>query len=182
MQDITTLKEEWRQILTTFANTVTLEKGNVLVIGCSTSEIAGFPIGKSGSIEIASMLYEVLLSFQEKYGVFIAIQCCEHLNRALVVSKALAIRDHLEIVQAIPQRNAGGALGAVFFEREQEAVLVESIQADYGMDLGLTLIGMHLKRVAVPVRLPMNRFGQAIITVAKTRPKYIGGARAVYAE
>lgn len=182
MQDIQGLKEEWEQVLTAFEKAVNLRKGALLVIGCSTSEIAGFPIGKSGSLEIAHILVDGLMKFKERHQINVAVQCCEHLNRALVVSRQFAEKKQLEIVNAWPQRHAGGALGTVFFEREKEAVLVETIRADYGIDLGLTLIGMHLKHVAVPVRLPMNHLGQAIFTAAKTRPKYIGGARAVYAD
>lgn len=182
MHNIVDLQEEWNQVLTAFEKTVNLRKGDLLVIGCSTSEIAGFPIGKSGSIEIANLLVEELMKFKEEHQIDIAVQCCEHLNRALVVSRTVAEKNCLEMVNVLPQIHAGGALGTVFFEREQDAVLVETIQADYGIDLGLTLIGMHLKKVAVPIRLPMNRLGQAVFTVAKTRPKYIGGARAVYAD
>lgn len=182
MQDMAELKEEWEQILTAFEKAVNLRKGDLLVVGCSTSEIAGFSIGKSGSLEIANILVDGLMQFRKKHQIDVAVQCCEHLNRALVVSRGVAKENRLEIVNALPQRHAGGAMGTVFFEREDDAVLVETIQADYGIDLGLTLIGMHLKHVVVPIRLPMNRLGQAIFTAAKTRPKYIGGARAVYAD
>ncbi len=180
MDELARLQVRWLQILDAFANSVHPQKNKIFVIGCSTSEITGHTIGKAGSLEIAEMMCQGLLAFREKYGVFIAVQCCEHLNRALVVPRQLAEQECLTIVQAIPQRYAGGALGTVFFEKEQDAVLVEAIQADYGMDIGLTLIGMHLKPVAIPVRLPFDRLGQAIFTAAKTRPKYIGGARAVY--
>ena len=59
---------------------------------------------------------------------------------------------------------------------------LEEIRADAGLDIGGTLIGMHLKKVAVPVRPEQNRVGEAIVLAARVRPKFIGGNRACYDE
>ena len=140
-QTINELEQQWAQILTEFENQVTLEPGKIFVVGCSTSEIIGQGIGKAGSVQIAEVLLEGLMKFQDKNQIWVAIQCCEHLNRALVIPRQLAMREKLEVVSAIPVRHAGGALGATCFALNEDMVLVENIQADYGIDLGLTLIG-----------------------------------------
>ena len=152
--------------------------GGILVVGCSTSEVAGHKIGTRGSQDIAEGIYQVLHRFATAMGVSLAIQCCEHLNRALVVPRKLVREERLEEVSVIPIPEAGGALAAVAYQKMEDAVVVESILADYGLDIGDTLIGMHLKAVAVPVRLPIERIGHAHLTAATTRPKRIGGARA----
>ena len=147
-----------------------------LVIGCSTSEVAGKHIGTDGSEEIAKVIYETLA----KKNVRLAFQCCEHLNRALVIERELAEEKNLEIVSAIPIRKAGGAMATYAYNEMKDPVLVEAIQADCGIDIGDTFIGMHLKRVAVPVRCETKQIGQAHVTLAITRPKLIGGVRATY--
>lgn len=162
-------------------HSVKFKPGQILIVGCSTSEVAGISIGKGGSREIAEGLYSVLESAAEQYGIFIAVQCCEHLNRALVVSEACAEKYNLTQVMVVPHDHAGGAFATVAYHKmKPQACLVESIQAHAGLDIGLTLIGMHLRPVAVPVRLGVKAIGCAPLVAARTRPKLIGGARAVY--
>ena len=155
-----------------------LKKGSILVIGCSTSEILGSKIGTNSAPEIAKEVFDGLYNCAKEKGVHLAIQCCEHLNRAVVVEEETA--KNLEIVNVIPQPKAGGSLATVAYSSFNNPVVVEEIKADAGLDIGLTLIGMHLKKVAVPVRLENNKIGEAIVVGARTRPKFIGGARAVY--
>jgi uncharacterized protein (TIGR01440 family) len=157
-----------------------LSDRHLLVVGVSTSEVIGRRIGTSGSEEVAEAIYDGLARVQEKRGFHLAFQCCEHLNRALVVSRAAMERFGLEEVSAIPIPKAGGAMAAHAYRRMEDPVLVERVVADAGIDIGDTLIGMHLRPVAVPVRPSVRQIGQAHVTMAKTRPKLIGGARAVY--
>ncbi|MFZ5827426.1 MAG: TIGR01440 family protein [Bacillota bacterium] len=157
-----------------------LEPGQVLVVGCSTSEVAGQRIGTAGSEEVARAILEPLWEVAQQHGIFLACQACEHLNRALVVQREAAQRYGWDQVTVIPVPKAGGAFAARALHHLPGAVVVEEIQAHAGLDIGLTLIGMHLKRVAVPVRLKTTTIGQARITAARTRPKLIGGERAVY--
>lgn len=158
----------------------TLNPGQIFVVGCSTSEIRGSRIGSSGSEEVAGAVWQGLYSAVADTGLLLAVQCCEHLNRALVVERMTMERYGLEEVAVVPMPHAGGSLAAEAFRRMSDPVVVESIAAHLGLDIGLTLIGMHLRRVAVPVRLQQCRIGQALLTAARTRPKLIGGARAVY--
>ncbi|WP_163099536.1 TIGR01440 family protein [Peribacillus alkalitolerans] len=174
------LTQQLRQILDDLAKSVDFNDKKLLVIGCSTSEIAGERIGTAGTMEIASSIFNVLHDFHEKTGVQLAFQCCEHLNRALVITAASAQKYGYEEVSVVPVRNAGGALGTTAFERLNGAVVVESIKADVGIDIGDTFIGMHLKPVAVPVRSSQKNIGHAHVTMAYSRPKLIGGTRAVY--
>ncbi|PGZ94629.1 MULTISPECIES: TIGR01440 family protein [unclassified Bacillus (in: firmicutes)] len=159
---------------------VSFTSDHVLVIGCSTSEVSGQRIGTSGTIEVAEVLFNEIKAFQDETGVQLAFQCCEHLNRAIVVQRKTAKSLQLDEVTVIPVRTAGGALASYAFRHIDDAVIVEHIKADAGIDIGDTLIGMHLKHVAVPLRTSIKQVGQAHITAAKTRPKLIGGARAVY--
>ncbi len=157
-----------------------LNAGDTLVIGCSTSEVLGGVIGKNGSLEAAETIVDAALSVLQPRGIYLAAQCCEHLNRAIVVEKAAA--DTNKIVSVLPQMHAGGSFATTVYGRLQAPVVVEEIAADAGLDIGGTLIGMHLKKVAVPARLSVNRIGNAILLAATTRPKYIGGCRAKYPE
>ncbi len=156
------------------------EKGDILVVGCSTSEVLGERIGTSGSIDTATEIFRTLLSKCRENGLYLACQCCEHLNRALVVEKELAKRDRLCIVSAVPHEKAGGSFGAAAYRGFENPVLVEEISAQLGIDIGSTLIGMHMQRVCVPVRTSIKKIGEAPVTFAKVRPKYIGGERAKY--
>lgn len=155
-----------------------LKAGDLVVVGCSTSEVTGHKIGTDSSVEVAEQIFEGIYQTLRKAGVNLAVQCCEHLNRALVLEKEAA--KGMEIVNALPQPKAGGSLATVAYARFALPVLVEHVQADAGLDIGDTLIGMHLKAVAVPVRLSIRRIGEANLVAARVRPKFVGGARAVY--
>ena len=155
-----------------------LKKGNIFVVGCSTSEVIGAKIGTNSSPEVAQVLFEALHDYAKEKGIYLAIQCCEHLNRAIVVEKEAV--PFAETVNVVPQPKAGGSLATAAYQGFAHPVVVEEIKADAGIDIGSTLIGMHLKKVAVPVRLEHNTIGEATIVAARTRPKFIGGVRAVY--
>lgn len=157
-----------------------LSSGDLLVVGCSSSEIVGEKIGKGSSLEAARAVFEGIYPILAERGIFLAAQCCEHLNRALIVEEMYARSHGLETVCVKPVPKAGGSFAVAVYERFDDPVAVEEIRADAGMDIGGTLIGMHLKRVAVPVRLSLDHIGDAILLCARTRPKYIGGERAVY--
>ena len=151
---------------------------DIVVVGCSSSEVAGRRIGSTSSPEIAGAIFEGLYPVLQERELFLAAQCCEHLNRALIVERAAAERYRLEIVNAVPQPKAGGSFAAAAYAAFADPVAVEEVRAVCGMDIGGTLIGMHLARVAVPVRLDSGRIGEASLICARTRPKFIGGARA----
>ena len=157
-----------------------IRPGQILVIGTSTSEIAGNRIGTAGSVEIAAAVYEGIERVRREVRFYPAYQCCEHLNRALAVEEEMLERYEAEIVSAIPVPNAGGSMAAYAFSQLTGACLVESVRAHAGVDIGDTLIGMHLRPVAVPFRPSVREIGHAHVTAAYTRPKLIGGARAVY--
>lgn len=176
--------EAWAQnlqtILDEFLEQTSLSEKNILVIGCSTSEVIGKKIGTAGSLEVAEMIFQKLQKLKRQTGVQLAFQCCEHLNRALVVERSTLEEKGLEEVTVVPARSAGGAMATYAYEHFQNPVVVEFIKADAGIDIGDTLIGMHLKHVAVPVRTSVRTIGEAHVTLAKMRPKLIGGARAIY--
>ena len=159
-----------------------LEAGDLFVVGCSSSEIMGGHIGHDSSMEAAAAVLAGVLPPLQAQGVFLAAQCCEHLNRAIVLERAAAKSGGYTIVSAIPQPHAGGSWATSCWRAFRDPVLVEEVRAAAGMDIGGTLIGMHLRRVAVPVRLSLDHIGQAILLCARTRPPFIGGARAVYSE
>ncbi len=159
-----------------------LKKGQILVVGCSSSELVGARIGKGSSLEAAQAAFAGIYPLLREKGIYLAVQCCEHLNRALIVERELAEARGFEIVNAVPQPHAGGSFAVTAWANFEEPVAVETIVADAGMDIGGTLIGMHLRRVAVPVRLSLDHIGEALLLCARTRPKYIGGSRAVYRE
>lgn len=161
-----------------------LKIGDLFVVGCSSSEILGEKIGTHSSVEVAEAVFEGIHSVLHEHGVELAAQCCEHLNRALIVERAVAEQFGLEEVNVVPQPKAGGSFGTTAYKRFDDPVAVESLKqsASAGMDIGGTLIGMHLKKVAVPVRLAQNHIGDAILLAARTRPKFIGGDRAHYDE
>ena len=154
--------------------------GKVLVVGCSTSEVRGNKIGTGGSMELAKAFYTTLQAVCQKHGMYLAAQCCEHLNRALVVDEAVMEKFGWQQVTVRPIEHAGGAFAAQAYNTLEHPVVVEEIKADMGLDIGQTLIGMHLKRVAVPVRLARKTLGDAVLTAAYVRPPLIGGQRAVY--
>lgn len=157
-----------------------LTAGQILVIGCSSSELIGERIGKHSSMEAAVNLYEAIAPVLAEHGILLAAQCCEHLNRALIVERKTAEAYGLDPVWVKPQPKAGGSFATTVWEHMNDPVAVETVKAHAGMDIGSTLIGMHLRRVAVPVRLSINRIGEASLVCARTRPAYIGGPRAQY--
>lgn len=159
-----------------------LKKGDILVVGCSSSEVIGEKIGTNSSVDTANEIFNVIYSTLKENGIFLAAQCCEHLNRAIIIEKELATRERLDEVNVVPQPKAGGSFATAAYKNFENAVAVEHIKANAGIDIGATLIGMHLKDVAVPVRLSVKTIGEAIIIAAKTRPKFIGGPRANYDE
>ena len=157
-----------------------LMPGAMVVVGCSTSEVLGSRIGTNSNPDTARRIFAALADCAKEHGFYLAIQCCEHLNRALITERKAV--PGAEIVNVVPQPKAGGSLATAAYGAFEDPVAVEQIAADAGMDIGLTLIGMHLKKVAVPVRLEHNRIGDALVVAARTRPKFIGGIRAVYDE
>ena len=159
-----------------------LRAGDIFVVGCSSSEIVGGHIGKDSSMEAAAAVLAGILPVLKAQGVYLAAQCCEHLNRAIVIEQEAAEKYGYEQVNAVPQPHAGGSWATNCWQAFEHPVLVEEVRAAAGIDIGGTLIGMHLKRVAVPVRLTIKQIGAAPIICARTRPKYIGGSRAVYQE
>ena len=155
-----------------------LKKGDIVVVGCSTSEVLGSKLGTNSSPDTAKVLFESIYTVLKEKGIYLAAQCCEHLNRAIITEKA-AVPFH-EYVNVVPQPKAGGSFATEAYKHFDAPVAVEEIKADAGIDIGLTLIGMHLKKVAVPVRLSVKTIGEAIVSAARTRPKFIGGERAHY--
>ena len=171
-----------RQAVTELLDQAGLKPGQLLVIGCSSSEMVGQRIGKGSSMEAAKAAFSGIYPVLQERGIRLAVQCCEHLNRALIVERETAERFGFEIVNVVPQPHAGGSFAVTAYAAFTDPVAVETVVADAGLDIGGTLIGMHLRRVAVPVRLTLDRIGEARILCARTRPKYIGGARAAYLE
>ena len=172
------IKEECINVINELCREARLKKGDILVVGCSTSEVVGSKIGTNSDPDTALEIYEGISSVLKDKGIYLAVQCCEHLNRAIVTERACV--PFSEYVNVVPQKKAGGSLATVAYGKMVDPVVVEEIKADAGIDIGLTLIGMHLKRVAVPLRLSVNKIGNALFTCARTRPRFIGGERAVY--
>ncbi len=172
------LYEQAKNVMNEIIDKAKLQQGSVVIVGCSTSEILGKKIGTNSAPEIAKEVFNGLYDTAKAKGVFLGVQCCEHLNRAIVVEKEAG--KGYEQVNVVPQPKAGGSLATEAYNTFTEAVVVEEIKADAGVDIGLTLIGMHLKKVAVPVRLENSKIGEALVVGARTRPKFIGGIRATY--
>ena len=157
-----------------------LKAGSIVVVGCSTSEVLGSRIGTNSSPETAGEIFDALYGYVKENGLYLAVQCCEHLNRAIITERGAV--PLAEPVNVVPQPKAGGSLAAKAYAGFRDPVAIEEIKADAGLDIGYTLIGMHLKKVAVPLRLEHDRIGEAKVLAARTRPKFVGGARAVYDE
>ena len=174
------VKEESANAARQLAEAARLHKGQIVVVGCSTSEVVGHNVGSWSTPEVANAIFEGLNSVFAPMGVYIAAQCCEHLNRALIVEHEAVPNG--EIVNVMPQPKAGSSFATAAYQNFRHPVALEEIRADAGLDIGGTLIGMHLKKVAVPVRLQQNHIGQAILLAARVRPKFIGGERAIYDE
>ena len=174
------IQDQCKQIAKQLIEKAKLKKGDILVVGCSTSEVVGSKIGTNSDPDTAEQIFDGIYGTLKNNGIYLAVQCCEHLNRAIVTEKCAM--PFAEIVNAVPQKKAGGSLATVAYNRFENPIVVEEIRADAGMDIGDTFIGMHLKKVAVPVRLSVNSIGSAHLTCARVRPKFVGGSRAVYNE
>ena len=161
-------------------NTAKLEKGDIIVVGCSTSEVAGKKIGTSPGPEIARELLAGLIPLIKDSGFFLACQCCEHLERVLVVEQETMKSHSLERVNVIPRPKAGGSFATEAYAAFEHPVMVQSVSASAGLDIGGTMNGMHLRPVVVPVRLNIKQIGEAPIAAARTRPRFVGGERAIY--
>ena len=172
--------QQTKAVIKELGEKANLKPGDIVVVGCSTSEVLGAKIGTNSNPETAKEIFQALNDYAMAQGIYLAIQCCEHLNRAIVTErKAVPFG---EPVNVVPQPKAGGSLATQAYASFDDPVVLEKIQADAGLDVGFTLIGMHLKQVAVPLRLTHNTIGEATVLAARTRPKFIGGARAVYDE
>ena len=180
MIELELLKKQAESVATELVEVSNIKEGEILVVGCSSSEIVGGCIGKSSSLEAAQVVFEGINNVLKSRGVFLAAQCCEHLNRALIIEKQCADKYGYEIVNVVPGAHAGGSFATTAYASFNEPVAVEHIKAHAGIDIGDTLIGMHLKDVAVPVRLAIKHIGSANLVAARTRAKYIGGERAHY--
>ncbi len=176
--NIETLKEDCSKIFYELIEKSRLKKGDILIVGCSTSEVCGCKIGTNSNVDVAKELFDGMYTVTQEKGIFLAVQCCEHLNRAIVTERKAV--PNAEPVNVIPQKKAGGSLATAAYGTFEDPIVIENIKADAGIDIGGTLIGMHLKPVAVPLRLSVSTLGDANIICARTRPKFIGGIRAVY--
>lgn len=175
-----TIYEQTKAAIEELCGRARLTAGNIVVVGCSTSEVLGSRIGTNSSPETAGEIFRALYDCTRSRGLYLAIQCCEHLNRAIITERRAV--PYAEPVNVVPQPKAGGSLATQAYLGFDDAVAVEEIRADAGLDIGFTMIGMHLKKVAVPLRLENNKIGEAMVLAARTRPRFIGGARAVYDE
>ena len=175
-----TIYEQTTAAIAELCEKAKLRAGNIVVVGCSTSEVVGCKIGTNSSPDVAGEIFNALYAYTKSKGLYLAVQCCEHLNRAIITERKAV--PFAEPVNVIPQPKAGGSLASKAYASFAEPIAVEEIKADAGLDIGFTMIGMHLKKVAVPLRLDNNTIGEATVLAARTRPKFIGGARAAYDE
>ena len=183
--DIKTLIEQSRRAALEICEASKIKPGQIFVVGCSSSEILGSRIGTATNVDVAQAVYDGISAVLTERGVLLAGQCCEHLNRALVIEEETLMKYGFEQVNAVPQPNhAGGALATVAYQKFDDPILVESIngKADAGIDIGGTMIGMHMHSVVVPMRISLRKIGEAPIICARHRPKYVGGQRAIYDE
>lgn len=174
------IKQQIQKAVTELIEVSELRAGEILVVGCSSSEIVGETIGHGSTFEVAEAVLSAMLPILREKGIYLAAQCCEHLNRALIVERACAEKYGWEPVCVVPQPKAGGSFATAAWQSFDAPVALEHIRAHAGLDIGGTLIGMHLREVAVPVRLSLDHVGSALLLAARTRPKYIGGIRARY--
>lgn len=181
-KDLSCIIEQTKQVCLALLENAQLEKGDILVVGCSSSEVAHHQIGSFSSEEIGEAIFTTLHAITEEHGIYLVAQCCEHLNRALILEKEAAKAYGYPLVNVLPQLKAGGSFATAAYKHLSHPAAVEAIQAQAGIDIGDTLIGMHLAPVAVPVRTPAAEIGNAHVVCARTRPKYIGGERAAYSK
>ncbi|WP_394019973.1 TIGR01440 family protein [Anaerococcus cruorum] len=180
MQDINKIKEQTLNVISELIKEADLKENDILVLGGSTSEIGGGSIGKDSSLEIGNAVIKEVLNITGKENINLAVQGCEHLNRALVIEREVAEKNNFEIVSVIPALHAGGAMSVAAFSQMKDPVMIEHVIAKAGVDIGDTEIGMHVKFVQVPLRLKEKYIGKARVTALKSRPKLIGGVRAIY--
>ena len=182
--DLAAIEKDAAEVMNQVCEMSGIGAGSVVVIGCSSSEVVGERVGTHSSMDVAGALYKGIKPVADKYGVEIAAQCCEHLNRAIVMEKDVADRLGLEEVNVVPQPKAGGSFGTTVYKNCKSPVVVESLmqKADAGMDIGGVMVGMHIKPVVVPLKITKRNIGSAVVIAARRRPKYVGGARAVYNE
>ena len=176
------IKMQAKQAVTELLEASHLEKGDIFLVGCSTSEVRGAKLGTDSDIDIAKALVDAIYPILKEKGIYLAAQCCEHLDRAIVIEKEAARLYGLTQVNAIPQPKAGGSFANTVYYTLEKPCMVPEVQAAAGIDIGAVLIGMNLRRTAVPVRVSLDSIGKARIICARTRPKFVGGARAVYNE
>lgn len=174
------LKREITAVVSELLDVAKLSEGDVLVVGCSSSEVAAKQIGTFSSEEIGRTIFETIYELLKPKGIYLAAQCCEHLNRAIILERGAAYAMRLPIVNVVPQLKAGGSFATAAYHGFSHSVAVEHIAAQAGIDIGDTLIGMHLMPVAVPVRTTQTTIGSAHVVCARTRAKFIGGVRAAY--
>ncbi len=172
------IKNEARAAAEELVSAANLKRGMTVVVGCSTSEVCGSRIGSASVPEAAEAIFMGLYRVFQPLGIHMAAQCCEHLNRAIIIEREAA--GNAETVNVVPFPKAGGSFATAAYKYFSDPVAIEEIRADAGLDIGMTLIGMHLKKVAVPLRLKNNKIGEATLNAARTRPKFIGGERAHY--
>ena len=172
------IRQQAAQAAALLCEKANLHAGQLVVVGCSTSEICGSRIGSDSRPEVANVVFDAIYGELKSRGIYLAAPCCEHLNRALILERAAA--GNADIVNVVPQPKAGGSFATAAYHAFSDPVALEHIRADAGLDIGGTLIGMHLKEVAVPLRLGIDHIGSAILLAARTRPKFIGGSRAIY--
>ncbi|MBE7054169.1 MAG: TIGR01440 family protein [Ruminococcaceae bacterium] len=178
------IKKELETVVNEIIEVSKIKEGDIFVVGCSSSEVCGSKIGTNSNVDVGKIIFETIYSILNKKNIFLAAQCCEHLNRALVVEKECALKYDFDQVNVVPQPKAGGSFGTSAYNGFENPVLVESInaKAKAGLDIGGTLIGMHIKSVVVPLRVSLNKIGEANIICARSRLKCIGGIRAKYDE
>ncbi len=174
------IRLQTRDVLCALLEVARLREGDILVVGCSSSEVSGEKIGSHSVPEVAAAIFDELYTILRQRGIYLAAQCCEHLNRAIILEAAAAEKYRLDVVNVVPQPKAGGSFATAAYHALERPVAVEHVRAQAGIDIGDTLIGMHLAPVAVPVRTPVSQIGQAHVVCARTRPKFIGGVRAQY--
>lgn len=180
--DMTQISQEAYRAAKETLNAAKLKEGQLFVVGCSTSEVGGASIGTFSSPDLAEAVFGGIYQAVQEAGVYLAAQCCEHLNRALIIEEEPAEKYGYDIVNVVPQPKAGGSFAATAYKAFEAPVAVEHIKAHAGMDIGSTLIGMHLRDVAVPLRIRTEQIGDARVVCARTRAKFIGGGRAMYDE
>ena len=180
--DLAKIGADTRQIVLDVLDKAALVEGDIFVLGLSSSEVVGGHIGQNSSLEVGQVIVKTILDILEEKGIFLAVQGCEHLNRALVVERTLADKKDLEIVNVLPTLHAGGSGQLAAFQYMKDPVEIEFIVAQAGLDIGDTAIGMHVKHVQIPIRPILKELGAAHVTALASRPKLIGGARAAYTE